>query len=59
MPYLCPRCRPLGVQVRNRSGLNCCEKCGSLFYVPPERSLPLWILGVLIILAINCWLAFH
>jgi hypothetical protein len=57
MPYLCPRCCPLGVRGRNRSGLNCCEKCGSLFLVPPGRSLPLWILGVLVILAANYLLA--
>ncbi len=57
MPYLCPRCSPLGEQHRNRSGLNCCEKCGSLFFVPPERSLPLWLLGVLAFLVINYLLA--
>ena len=57
MPYLCPRCCPLGVRVRNRSGLNYCQKCGSLFLGPPESVLPPWILGVLVILAANYWLA--
>ena len=56
MPSLCPRCRPLDVRFRNRGGLNYCEKCGSLFFERPERSVPLWVLGVLMILAVHCWL---
>lgn len=59
MASLCPRCAPLGTKVRNRSGLNCCEECGSLFLEPPERLLPPWILGVLAILVANYWLAIH
>ena len=55
MRCLCPRCCQLVVQIRNRSGLNFCPNCGSLFSAPPERPLPLWILGVLVILTVN-WL---
>ena len=57
MANLCPRCFPVGTKTRSRSGLNSCEKCGSLFLGPPERSLPPWIFGILTILVANYWLA--
>lgn len=59
MPCLCPRCSPLDIHVLSRSGLNCCEKCGSLYLGPPEKSLPPWVLGVLVILVTNYWLAVY
>ncbi len=55
MPCLCPHCAPLAVKVQNLSGLNYCQQCRSLFFVP-EKSLPPWILGVLAVLAANYWL---
>jgi hypothetical protein len=54
---LCPHCRQLVVQVRNRTGPNFCPQCGKLFSPPSALTVPLWILGVLVILAASYWLA--
>ena len=49
----CPHCSQIVVQKKNVEGPNFCPKCCKLFYVPPERELPPWILGVLVVLVGN------
>ncbi len=53
MHVQCPHCRMLVEQSKNRDGPNFCENCFCLFYVPEERKMPPWILGVLVILVAN------
>ena len=38
---------------QNRDGPNFCPECRELFYLPEDRPLPPWILGVLTILVAN------
>ncbi len=50
----CPHCLHLVSQDRNPEGLNYCPACHKLFYMPPpERKVPGWLLGVLVVLAAN------
>jgi hypothetical protein len=53
MRTLCPQCSSLVVQTKNRDGPNFCPNCCRLFYLPEDRSVPPWILGVLVILVAN------
>jgi hypothetical protein len=53
MWFLCKYCSKLISQARNRDGPNYCPKCHALFYVPPPRPVPPWILGVLVVLTAN------
>ncbi len=53
MPILCPYCHSPIRQAKNRDGPNFCPSCRRLFYLPEERKLPPWILGVLTILVAN------
>ena len=50
----CPVCSRVFDQDRNREGLNYCTNCQSLFLVPPERSVPFWIWGVLVVVLATC-----
>jgi hypothetical protein len=45
----------LVVQDRNVDGLNYCTNCKKLFFVPPKRTVPTWIWGVLAVMIVN-WL---
>jgi hypothetical protein len=49
----CPYCAKDVSQTANRDGPNFCPACHRLFYLPEERKMPPWILGVLTILATN------
>ena len=59
MKLTCTHCGELVEQDRNREGLNYCTNCRRLFLVPPEPRVPPWILGVLVVLIINCKLLCH
>ena len=50
----CPVCSRVFYQGRSREGLNYCTNCQSLFLVPPERSVPFWIWGVLVVVLATC-----
>ncbi|MBN2475288.1 MAG: hypothetical protein JXB62_11805 [Pirellulales bacterium] len=43
------------VQIVNSSGPNVCPSCGKLFFMSAEPSTPLWIWGVLLVLAANLY----
>ncbi len=49
----CIYCKRLVIQAKNHDGPNYCPQCRHLFYVPEERQMPPWILGVLVILVAN------
>ncbi len=53
MHVQCPQCRTMVAQAKNRDGPNFCENCFCLFYAVEERTMPPWILGVLVILVAN------
>jgi hypothetical protein len=55
MQCYCPHCCQLVVQDRNVDGLQYCTSCKKIFCVPPKRTVPAWIWGVLAILVVN-WL---
>ena len=48
----CPRCRAVVVQRKNHDGPNFCPNCRRLFYAF-ERTLPAWVLVMLVILLAN------
>jgi hypothetical protein len=49
----CPHCNAKLMQAKNTDGPNFCYSCQKLFYVPEDRPVPSWILGVLVILVVN------
>jgi hypothetical protein len=49
----CPTCNASVKQSKNWDGPNYCPNCRQLFYLPEERQMPPWILGVLTILIAN------
>ncbi len=53
MRCTCPLCSNVQLQDRNADGLNFCTNCQSLFLIPPERQVPVWILGVVTVLMAN------
>ena len=53
MHIQCPQCHSMVVQAANRDGPNFCSECCRLFYLPEERKMPPWILGVLVVLVGN------
>ncbi len=53
MDCRCPQCGQLVGQVDDREGLNCCMSCRTLFVVPPQRRVPPWVWGVVVILTAN------
>jgi hypothetical protein len=53
MRCTCPICAEVLVQNRNVDGLNYCMHCQNLFLVPPPRTVPTWILGVLTVMMAN------
>jgi hypothetical protein len=53
MRCLCPRCCQLVRKAENVEGLQYCRTCRRLFIVPPQPSVPPWILGVLVVLTAN------
>jgi hypothetical protein len=52
MTIQCTVCNALVLQAKNRDGPNFCPNCNSLF-VPVEKHVPPWILGVLVFLMGN------
>ena len=56
MRCFCERCRQWFRQPRNCEGPQFCPTCHGLFFAPPERKVPPWIMGVLVVLAVNCQL---
>ncbi len=59
MKLTCTYCGELVRQDRNSDGLNYCTNCGKLFLVPPERTVPPWILGVVVFLVAYCRILCH
>lgn len=53
MRCICPKCAAVLVQNRNPEGLNYCTECQTLFLVPAERQVPVWVLGVVTFLMAN------
>jgi hypothetical protein len=53
MRPLCPYCNGHVMQAKNLDGPNFCPECRKLFYVPEDPQMPPWILGVLVVLAVN------
>ena len=53
MRVQCPYCQKRVIQAKNRDGPNFCPECRELFYLPEDRQMPPWILGVLTILVAN------
>jgi hypothetical protein len=49
----CPQCQAVVVQKKNRDGPNFCPNCRRLFYACNDRTVPTWILGILVILLAN------
>jgi hypothetical protein len=57
--YHCPYCSQRFVQARNLDGPNFCPTCRRLFLVRCIRSVPVWILGVVVVLAARWLLLAH
>jgi len=55
----CPYCGHTTSQRRNCEGPNFCPACRKLFLVPPERQVPPWILGVVVVLIGNWQVMLH
>jgi hypothetical protein len=53
MRVQCPYCERRVRQAENRDGPNFCPDCRVLFYMPEERKMPPWILGILTVLIAN------
>ena len=53
MHVQCPYCHGRVRQAKNRDGPNFCPDCLELFYLPEERKMPPWVLGVLTVLVAN------
>ena len=53
MSVHCPYCDQRVTQRRNEEGPNYCAQCNKLFSLPPDRPVPPWILGILVILTAN------
>jgi hypothetical protein len=51
MYFKCPKCAELLLLEADRDGLNYCVKCHNLFFLP--RSVPSWVHGILVVLAVN------
>ena len=51
----CPHCSQSVVQVANTLGPNVCPHCFRFFDMPLPKTVPLWIWGVLAVLAANCF----
>jgi hypothetical protein len=49
----CPHCSQWVVQVANSLGPNICPHCFRFFEMPRPRRMPLWIWGVVVVLAAN------
>jgi hypothetical protein len=41
------------VQWRNSDGPNFCPECQKLFFLSPEREVPAWVYGVVVVLIGN------
>jgi hypothetical protein len=49
----CPHCSAKVLQSRNHEGPNFCPACQKLFRLLPEREVPHWMFGVLVVLVGN------
>ena len=59
MRVYCPHCNEQITQRRNYEGPNFCPACQRLFLLPPERPVPPWILGVVVVLMGNWQVVLH
>jgi hypothetical protein len=50
---LCPRCSCLVVESASASTLIVCSRCGYKFRPFAQEKIPLWVLGVLVVLTAN------
>jgi hypothetical protein len=55
MRCICPHCAEVIFQDNDADGSNYCPNCRRLFRMPPARPVPIWILGVLVVMMAN-WL---
>jgi hypothetical protein len=53
MNLVCPHCSQKVFQRRNKEGPNFCTECRRLFFLAPDREVPPWILGVVVVLIGN------